>query len=212
MEWSFKRLSAWTCVISFIVAFQSGITNPLWNRAYAVGLPYWLVQLNSLVILLSVFVSNSLSEKEGFKKWIFNHYESMGIISTIMDIITVVIFQISGSYHILLLGDLVSIATVSAPLSVAQNELNCAMFSQNERAVHSKRSTKYGSGAQILSMLVGIALGAFLVGDAPGIPTNILLASQYLNCAVNAAVMVPAIIIYRAMKARVYKMWEEKVE
>lgn len=202
-----ERMATWLVRMGFVTNLIGCITSPLWSRTYAYNIPYWMLQVYDFLILLSLFGINKFGERKAIKEWCFYHFEIVRNISIVLDLLTVVVFQISGSYIVLLLGDLITMISF-APVRLVHNELGASRFSGNARATFNRRFDKYIYGAQICAVFIGILIGALFV-TGQEVPVNVLLVTQYANVVASVCVAVPNSILYRVSKPDVERMWLE---
>ena len=193
---------------SFMNNIVSGTTVGLWTRFYAENLSLTWTQAQNVVWVATMFIMGHLTQNLNCRKWIFNHFLWFNIISTVIDLTSIIIFSLTGDARLLLLGDTLSVMTIYITECV-YNEMFSANFSGNERGDVSARRTKWSTGGTLISMVGSMLIAILVVGDNK-VPTDILLVSQILMWVVSVYTTARVCVQWKLSRISVYRMWRDQ--
>lgn len=192
----------------FMTALINGILGGIWNRYYNENLPYFYMQLQMFIIFAVEILVSHFCEKLKNRQLIFNIHLILTIASIVLDLSSIILFQITNNPYLLLIGDTI-IFIVFTIDDVAFVEIDSALLHGNERSTFSHKRGKIRSFGSLISYSISLILGIFVIKNM-NISSTLLTITQYVNWGMSLILLIPLCYIYHYSKPIVYIMWVEQ--
>lgn len=191
----------------FMTAVINGILGSVWNRYYNENLSYTWLQLQMLSVFVVQIIVSHMCETIKNRKLIFIYHIWLAILSMIIDLGTIICFQISHNPFILLLGDTLVFISFTVD-DVALVEIDSALLHGNERSLYAHKRDKIRSIGALISYGISLLLGILVIKDVE-VSSTLLTITQYVNWVISFIMFFPLVYIWKNSKSLVYKMWTE---